>query len=164
MSEARRSTAIRVVSGMVVVVALLMVGQGSALASRGRCVSAEIPAPIILPDGSEHPAGQLKLCVRHHSSPVTSLHETYIGGSPVGLHASRRGYSEGPATSEPFLTFYRRSDGKLFLYGFALPGRERMEVHTLQVTGRPVSSPQPSIDVALGPAPLDQVIIPAGAQ
>lgn len=164
MSKVRRSTTSRLISGTLVVAALLFLSQGSALASRGRCVSADIPAPMILPDGSEHPAGELKLCVRYHHSPVTSLHETYVAGSPVGLHSSRRGVSEGPATSEPFLTFYRRPDGKLFLYGFALPGGERMEVHTLYHTGRSPSSKPLSIDVARGTAPLDPVIIPAGAQ
>ncbi len=164
MSKVRRSTTSRLISGTLIVAAFLILSQGSALASRGRCVSADIPAPMILPDGSEHPAGELKLCVRHHHSPVTSLHEAYVGGSPVGLHSSRRGISEGRATSEPFMTFYRRPDGKLYLYGFALPGRERMEVHTLYATGRSTRSQPQSIDVARGPASVDPVTIPAGAQ
>ncbi len=106
-------------------------GQGAALAAQNICVSAEVPGPILLPDGSWHPAGLLTLCRRGDYSPVAAFHETYVDHMPIGLLLSRRGVSECPAV-EPFMVFYRQADGRLRLYGYALPSGDHMTNYFLE--------------------------------
>ena len=101
-------------------------GQGAALAAQNICVSAEVPGPILLPDGSWHPAGVLTLCLRGDYTPVAAFHEIYVNHMPVGLFLSHQGCSEGPAEAEPFMMFYRQADGRLRLYAYALPSGDHM--------------------------------------
>lgn len=93
----------------------------------GRCVRVEVVAPIVLPDGSEHPAGSLEVCVSRIYSPVACLHEARVNGRSVGTYISRSAHNEmRGARQEPFFVFHRTSGGKLVLQGYAVPEGTRM--------------------------------------
>jgi hypothetical protein len=90
--------------------------------SRGQCVTAEVPAPMILPDGTAHPRGTLRLCFSEALSPVTGLHRAYVDGRFAGMFVSRRGTSEAPGEDRnPFLMFARKASGQLELKAYAIP-------------------------------------------
>jgi hypothetical protein len=114
------------------VLVLLCAALTPALAAETPCIRAEIEAPIILPDGTEHAGGTLTMCLERDFSPVVALHEVSIDRVSVGLMRSWRGESEGPAEDAPYLMFVRREDGRLELYGFALPGTGAMQTFLMR--------------------------------
>ncbi len=126
MIRASHKSLLRAGVWTVLVIAALIAGQGEALAAHDICVSAEVPEPIVLPDGSRHPAGVLTLCLRGDYSPVAAFHETYVNHMPIGLFLSHQCASEGPAEAEPFMMFYRQAGGGLRLYAYALPSGDHM--------------------------------------
>jgi hypothetical protein len=118
-----------------VVATLLAIGvcllfQGVTVAGGG-CTSAVVHEPFLLPDGSQHPGGQLTLCTHMKYSPVSHLHKSHVDGMPVSMLQSRHTTSEGPGASGAFMMFNRGSDGMLYLVGYANPGRDRMDIYTL---------------------------------
>jgi hypothetical protein len=150
----------RFIAAAVLVLGLSLAVPGLAIASTKRCVTADVSASVLLPDGSEHPAGRWTVCVTQHLSPVTSLHHIKLDNRPVGMHASRRGVSEGPAES-PYLMFARVDDDKLQLSGFAVPSGNRMETYVM-MPETTVKTDWSVIAQALNTA--DMVRIPAGAE
>jgi hypothetical protein len=110
----------------------LLWAQGVARAAEGLCTGAIIEEPFELPDGSEHPAGRLTLCLERNHSPVASLHKVKVDRTPVSLLMSRRGSSEAGTSESPYIMFIRRADGRLELAGYAYPGRDGMTVYTLE--------------------------------
>jgi hypothetical protein len=100
-------------------------------AGRGRCTSAYMNEGVLLPDGSSHPPGLLTICESRSISPVASHHSVHIDGMPVTMLISRRGRSEGGAERDPFVMLSRDSEGRLHLYGYALPARDRMVTYQL---------------------------------
>ena len=148
MTRASRRSLLQVTGWAAFVITVLMTSQGPALATTDVCISATLSEPILLPDGSEHSAGILTLCLRGDYSPVASFHETYVDRVPVGLFLSHRCVSEGPAEAEPFMMFLREPDGRPRLYGYALPARDHMATYFL---GQPPGGkPKNSLRAALG--------------
>ena len=144
-------------------VAVLLLSQGAAFAAKDICITVEVPDPIRLPDGSEHPAGLLTLCLHRDWSPVLSLHKTYINRAPIGMFLSRRGVSEGPAEAESYVMFSREPDGRLRLDGYALPCQGHMETYSLhQPTRRKAKD---SVLAAEGSGPSgDTMVLIAAAE
>jgi hypothetical protein len=85
------------------------------------CVTAQIDESFVLPDGSQHPGGELKLCVERQHSPVASLHQTRVDGMPVSMVLSSRETSEVASGSAPIMVFRRASDDRLVLVGYSYP-------------------------------------------
>ena len=85
------------------------------------CLDAHIPAPVLLPDGSTHPAGLLTICRSRNFSPVTAIHRIYMDGRRIGNLLSRAGVSEAPTIAQPFILFYRMSSGSMRLVGYVWP-------------------------------------------
>jgi hypothetical protein len=114
----------------------------------GRCYKADVPAPMILPDGSEHGPGRLKLCLIG-KGPVDGLHKTYVDGIPIGEFRSRRGTSEGRGEAvEAFFVFLRGVDGRLLLEGYAVASGEKLRTYHMGRVRGPtttawVSAPEP---------------------
>jgi hypothetical protein len=153
----------RFVVAAVIVLGLSLAAPGLANASTKRCITADVSASVLLPDGTEHPAGQWTVCVTQHLSPVASLHHVKLDNRPVGMHASRRGVAEGPAES-PYLMFSRIDGGKLQLSGFAVPSGSRMEtMETYVMVPEPtVTADWSVIAQALNAVDIERV--PAGAE
>ena len=117
------------------VIAMLLAGTTSAGPHEtGRCYSADVPETLILPDGAEHEAGWLRVCMTRKLSPVQGLHTTYIDGRPIGAFNSRLGTNEdGSETEKPFFLFRRTFDGKLALLGYAVRQEGTMRTYRMRV-------------------------------
>ena len=110
--------------------AVAWLASGAAWA-QGRCVTAEIPATFVLPDGSVHDAGKLKLCVERVHSPVAVLHRIYVEDAAVALFQSRTGQGESVSKGRPFVLFHRNALDQLELIGYARPAGRAMDTHVL---------------------------------
>jgi hypothetical protein len=115
------------------IVGLLIVAAALAPASlargpqAGRCISADVGSPIVLPDGSRHSAGSLEICMSRIHSPVASLHETRIDGHHVGIYVAQSAPNEEYAKGlEPYMVFGRSVAGDLVLRGYVVPDGKRM--------------------------------------
>ena len=116
---------------------VVVVGLSPAASAAGRsCVTAKLDAPLILPDGSEHPAGSLSLCKTRHESPVSTLYEAFVDKISVGLLQGHRVDTEASGEGPPYLMFLRDSAGRLRLYGFADPKRDGIEAFIMRPVGR----------------------------
>jgi hypothetical protein len=126
------------------------------LAATSTCYSANIPEPFLLPDGSLHEAGSLRVCNDRAYSPVAALHRIQVDGMAVGLHLTRKSSGQSDTVNDTVLIFNREADGRLRLLGYAAPDRDRTEMHifnhpTVKVqveylqraagTARPVTEP-----------------------
>ena len=58
-------------------------------AAGGVCSSARVDEAFVLPDGSQHSAGELTVCVSQNLTPVASLHRTFVDGMPIGACLAR---------------------------------------------------------------------------
>lgn len=120
----------------VALVALIASG-GVGAEVTGKCVRADVPNPVALPDGTTHPAGQLRICLSGRFSPVAGLHRTYVNGDFAGIFLSRRVNSEGPVDEhEPFMLFRRTVAGELELYGYALPDGPGLVSYRMDAIGK----------------------------
>ena len=132
--QRNRKRFLRILTG-VSALAILLPFAAARAESPGRCIRAEVPAPMVLPDGSSHPAGVIRICLSRAYSPVAGLHETQVNGESIGMFLSQVGESEGNG-GEPFFVFYRNVSDELVLQGYALPAGERLRTYHLQMTGR----------------------------
>ncbi len=126
------------ISRVVVFVALLFAASGLGWAGQGRCVTADIPGEFVLPNGSVHEAGALKLCLERTHSPVAAHHRLYVEGHAVQMVQSRIGRSESPSGDEQFALFYRNALNQLELIGYARRDGGDSEEHILVDRDRPV--------------------------
>ena len=101
---------------------ILVAASGATLA--GNCLTAQVPFPVVLPDGSVHEAGQLELCVERRLNPVIDIHEIAVGGNNVGLYHGRAISSES-SSMRPYLIFHRSAAGELILVGYARPPKRK---------------------------------------
>jgi hypothetical protein len=84
---------------------------------------------MVLPDGSRHAPGSMRICLTHKASPVTGFHEIRVDGHGKGLFQSRFGASEAMTENgQAFFSFRRAKTGELILEGYAIPAGQRMDV------------------------------------
>jgi hypothetical protein len=114
----------------------LLAGLTSRAEELGRCYSAEISDPIVLPDLSVHPPGLLRICFTSEYSPVSGLHKTYVNGNHIGMFMSRRGTSEADEERQPFFLFVRDETNALRLVGYASPDGTALRTYDLSGKGR----------------------------
>ena len=89
---------------------------------RRHCLRAEIDENFMLPNGSVHPPGELKLCLIRSMSPVSGAHGTHVNGHSVGYFLSvkmKLAAPEQTASTEPYFEFVRNRRGELELRGYA---------------------------------------------
>jgi len=116
-----------------IVIGLVVFGAGATHgAALSSCYRAAIPAPIVLPDGSMHPEGELRICTTRRLSPVESLHVMYVGGGAIGAFRGRDTLIErGSEPPQPEFVFLPRSDGSLRLFGFITSDPKGTRLHKL---------------------------------
>jgi len=127
-------------SGLLTACVLLAL-PGIAQAGQRLCTVATIQEPFVLPDGSEHAAGSLKICHLQHHYPSTDLLVSYVDGKNVGLLLGVAGHNESGPDAEPFMIFARDREGKLRLYGYALREAGGVATFTLHRPDRPRTTP-----------------------
>jgi hypothetical protein len=103
---------------MVLGVLLLMVPASAG--ELGRCISADVPDAVVLPDGSTHAAGSLQVCLTSKESPVRGRHATSIDGKAVAAFQSELGMAEADALpGVAYFVFQRNDRTELVLLGYA---------------------------------------------
>lgn len=127
--------------GLACAVILAAGASASDARERGRCVSAEPPATVVLPDGSRHDdARRLQVCIRERLTPTTCIHEIRVDGHPVGLFRSESGRSEDRAeVSGAVVVFERdrnRAVDEVSMWGYAVQEGERLRVFRLERAAR----------------------------
>jgi hypothetical protein len=140
-----------------IVARLFVFGAGATHADElAGCYRATIPAPIVLPDGSEHPEGDLRICTTRQLSPVEWLHVMYIGGGAIGAFRGRDTVIErGIEPRPPEFVFLRGSDGSLRLFGFTTSAPSGARLHKLI----PVAGLRGESDVVLIAARQDEAAL-----
>jgi hypothetical protein len=107
---------------------------------RGRCAVTELPGHLVLPDGSIHEAGELKICFLDWHNPSAGRHLILVDGKKWGYLLSRSGQSDASKADVPVFVFTPRTDhDHVRLIGYAWPDRDGMSVHVLHRPGRKVS-------------------------
>lgn len=120
--------------GLMVVATLSFLAAHAGAPETGRCISADLDAPVVLPDGSRHAAGSLEICTSRVHSPVASLHDTRIDGHPVGVYLGQSAPNEErSAGREPYMVFGRSDRGDLVLRGFVVPDGDRMRAFRMEL-------------------------------
>lgn len=122
-----RSTQAAVAVACVVLATGIALGEGG-----GDCVSVRMSVTFVLPDGSVHEPGRLRLCVSRRLTPVTDLYAVKVDGCDVGMFPGRRVEVEESDT-RPYLTFLRNGRGEWELIGLTRPPRTRGERATTVV-------------------------------
>jgi len=117
------------------VLAALLIGSVAMASDVGRCATAWVPHPIVLPDGSVHEPGALRLCLKS-VDPISGYYEISINGAALGRWPSRIGESEGPASAHPVAVFKWTDEGNLQLVGFARPNGSRMATYAFHGYGK----------------------------
>ena len=128
---------------LLVLLATALLGTGTASAASDDCVSANVPGPIMLPDGTFHPPGTIRVCLTDRLSPVAGVHETSIAGRPVGMYLSRVKRLEATPESrpDPLFEFTRTEDGIWILDAYSMPDGNRVVLYQL----RPATPRSPRI-------------------
>jgi hypothetical protein len=93
------------------------------------CVRADIAETFVLPDGSQHPAGQLRICLDRDYSPVAGLHTIAADGHATGRFLSRRVKPEVGSPEAPQVAFVRDAAGVLVLRGYTLAHGGRVDAY-----------------------------------
>ncbi len=125
-------------AALIVLLGGLAVVHGTALGHpNGRCVSADLPWHFVLPDGSRHAPGEIRICLDRAYTPSTGLHRLYVDGNPTGILMSRSRTSEGGDGIQPFLLFQLGDDRSYTLTAYAWPGRNALRTHRFLGYGRP---------------------------
>jgi len=118
--------------------ALILLSVSGPAEAGSRCITLDVEAPIVLPNGAVHPPGALTLCDYKAVSPVSTLHKTFVDGHPVAMLASHKTRSEGGETIPPHALFNRTPEGQLELIGYVLPGTGRSVTYHLNEAKKPV--------------------------
>jgi hypothetical protein len=103
------------------VVAAAFVAVSTVVAGPG-CLTVTVPTEVILPDGSTHEPGALRLCFDRKLNPVAELQEISLAGMAQGLYVGKTYQAEGDV-ARPVVLFHRNADDAWILVGFARPGR-----------------------------------------
>ncbi|HEX5042460.1 MAG TPA: hypothetical protein VFV75_06115 [Candidatus Polarisedimenticolaceae bacterium] len=106
---------------------------GPSFADGRACVRANVEEPFLLPDGSWHEAGLLRICLDRTYSPSAALHTIQAAEGTAGTFLSRRGVSEAPAAAAaPRILFARGPSRTLRLMGYAVAQGERTRIYWIR--------------------------------
>jgi hypothetical protein len=160
MFSASRSTAARSFTAFLFVVGVMLVMIPSSAADLGRCYSADVPASIILPDGSSHAPGSLRICLTSKESPVRGRHGSSVDGRAIGAYQSELGKSEaGALPGAAYFVFQRNERSDLVLLGYAAYlGNEWHTYRLAYGSASPVAFERQSVEV------LKDVVLLAAAR
>jgi hypothetical protein len=124
----------RIARNLFVIFATTVALAAPAAAALDACVSANVPGPIVLPDGTFYPAGPIRICLTERLSPVAGLHETSVGGLPVGMFLSRSKRVEASPSSQPkpLFHFMRTERGVWILEAYSITEGKRVILYQLR--------------------------------
>jgi hypothetical protein len=113
--------------------ALVLIPQMAQAERLGGCIRADVPAPIVLPDGRVEQAGELKICLTQLYSPVSGLHKTSINGRAVGIFVSSRETERkaGRQDTGPYFVFRKNGGEEYELLAYAWRDGNRVVTYTV---------------------------------
>jgi hypothetical protein len=153
----------KAVGRLAAVIATLIVGGAAWAVVPAHCIALDVPAPFVLPDGSIHPAGELRVCLSRNFNPVSGLHRIYIDGIPTGFLLSHIANAEIPKDATPSALFYGES-GRLRLVGYTVAANGKVFSYLLwnghAASGVAVAASSGGADEAL-PQPDSRVLLAA---
>ena len=121
----------RVTLGLVLLGALMLPATATTAQARS-CYTAEIPGTIVLPDGSDHAPGILRLCTDQAISPVSILHSSFVRGRPVGMFLSVPRVIEHRVEAGTAQSVFERGAGdELNLVGFIVGARGKTTLYEM---------------------------------
>ena len=95
------------------------------------CVRATLDEAFVLPDGSWHPAGLLRICLDRELAPGAGLH-TIVAEQAASRHLSRRTPVETEDRAASRLAFVRDRTGILLFRGYTLVHDGRVEAYWIR--------------------------------
>ena len=120
----------------------------AAAAQPPTCVRASIAEPFVLPDGTRHPAGTLRICLDRDYSPVAGLHTIVAADGTAGAFLSRREKAETEASrAVPMIAFVRDASQSLALLGYTIPRGEQTLVYWIESPRGRRTAPRESLVV-----------------
>lgn len=113
---------------------LMLAATVTAAEGRG-CYTAEVPGTMVLPDGSEHASGALRICTDRAISPASNLHRTFVDGRPVGMFLSApRAIEESIEAGTARFIFERGVGDELNLVGYVVTARGGTTIYEMMRT------------------------------
>ena len=135
----RRFT-VGVLAVLAIALAVLVASPELVAQQRGRCAVTELPGHLVLPDGTVHEAGELKICFLDWHNPSAGRHLILVDGKKWGYLLSRSGKSDESMADVPVFVFTPRTEHHhVRLLGYAWPDGDGMSIHVLHRPGRKVS-------------------------
>ena len=135
-----RKSAGSILTIVAIVVAVLVASPALIAQQRGRCAVTELPGQLVLPDGTVHDSGEVKICFDGWHNPSSGRHVIFVDGRKWGYLLSRSGESDELTTEVPVFVFTPRSEhNHVRLLGYAWPNGDGMSVHVLHRPGGKVS-------------------------
>jgi len=108
----------------------------TAATAENRCYTAEVPETMVLPDGSEHAPGALRICADRVISPVSSLQRISVDGRPIGMFLSQpRAIEESVESGTAWFMFQRTEGDELDLVGYFVNARNGTTLYEIQRAG-----------------------------
>jgi hypothetical protein len=117
---------------------LLTLGATDAGAQSRVCVRAPIAEPFLLPDGSLHREGLLRICLDHVYTPAAVLHTIVTADGSAGVFLGRRQVPEGrmeARSSWARFVFTRNESRTLSLLGYAVATGGATEIYWIRALG-----------------------------
>ena len=114
---------------MIGMVTLAILAVPVVVAGSGDCFSVVVPAQVVLPDGSVHLPGALRLCFERQLNPVAEMQEISVAGMKQGLFVAKIALAESKSARAVVL-FHRNDNDDWILIGFSRPGRSPRERST----------------------------------
>lgn len=135
----RKSTG-SILTILAIAVAVVVTSPSLIAQQRGRCAVTELPGQLVLPDGTVHDSGEVKICFDGWHNPSSGRHVIFVDGKKWGYLLSRSGESDELTTDVPVFVFTPRTEHHhVRLLGYAWPNGDGMSVHVLHRPGRKVS-------------------------
>lgn len=126
---------VRTPLGVMLVLGLAACASVSWAQDRGACVTANVPEPFVLPDGTLHAPGRITVCTQQVLNPVTGLHRMQVGDGACVMAMSRRSHAEARGDTRPVLLFRRTEGDPLEFIGYVLPHDRQSWSYSLQRSG-----------------------------
>ena len=116
----------------IIIVGLALAAGAAEAEESGSCYGAMTPASIVLPDGSVHAQGELRVCMTRRLSPVEWINVISVNGDAIGAFRGGDGAIErGLDPHQPEFVFLKRPDASLQLFGFITSDRHGARLHNL---------------------------------
>ena len=158
MFSARKSITAPSVASFIFIVGAILGSVPAPAGELGRCYSAEVPDPVVLPDGSSHPPGSLRICLSSKESPVRGRHVTSVDGRAIGAFQSRLGFAPEAAAQggTAYFVFRRNGHSQLVLLGYAAYLGDRWHTYRMAqgpaalvaFEGSPIKAPKDTVLLA----------------